>query len=97
MIAPIKRGPLFSLGQLVATPGALHALDDSGERPAKFLIRHQLGDWGDVCKEDRKENELSVQKGFRILSSYNTSKGVKLWVITEADRSSTTILLPDEY
>jgi hypothetical protein len=97
MIAPIKRDPLFELGQLLATPGALRALEDSGELPARFFIRHQFGDWGDVCEEDRKENELSLKKGFRLLSSYRTKKGVKLWVITEADRTSTTILLPDEY
>jgi hypothetical protein len=89
--------PLFSLGQLVATPGALQAFQEASQGPTGFLARHQSGDWGDVCAEDKKENVLSVQHGFRILSSYRTTLGVKLWVITEADRSLTTILLPEEY
>lgn len=91
------RRPRFALGRVVATPGALQALTDAGDDPSTFLARHQTGDWGDVCLEDRRENELSVEKGFRILSSYQTRKGVKLWIITEANRSSTTLLLPDEY
>lgn len=89
--------PRFSLGQTLATPGALQALEDAGESGSTYLARHQSGDWGDVCKEDHKENELSLQHGFRLLSIYKTSKGVRIWVITEADRSATTILLPDEY
>lgn len=87
----------FPLGQTVATPGALQALTESGESPAVFLDRHVTGDWGEVDAEDAKENELSVAKGFRIVSAYRTAKGQKLWVITEADRSSTCILLPEEY
>ena len=92
-----QKSPLFCLGQLVATPGALQALTEARQAPTEFLARHQAGDWGDVCAEDKKENELSLRQGFRILSSYRTSLGTKLWVITEADRSATTILLPDEY
>ncbi len=65
--------------------------------PADFLARHEQGDWGEVCNEDKQENEYSVTKRLRILSAYRTSKDVKLWVITEADRSVTTILLPNEY
>lgn len=87
----------FSLGQTVATPGALKALQDAGQSPAEFLSRHVNGDWGDCCAEDKAENELSLKEGLRILSVYHTSKGVKIWVITEADRSSTCILLPEEY
>ena len=87
----------FDLGTLLATPGALEALEDSGQAPVEFLARHANSDWGDVDAADAAENELSVAEGFRILSAYKTSKGVKLWVITEADRSATTILLPDEY
>ncbi len=61
------------------------------------MTRHQTGDWVDVCEDDRKENELSHKEGFRILTNYKTSKGEKLWVITEADRSFSTLLLPNEY
>jgi hypothetical protein len=89
--------PRFSLGQVVATPGALEALEDAGQGPEEFLRRHVAGDWGDVDDHDRRENEFSVVNGFRILSAYQTNKGVKLWVITEADRSSTCVLTPDEY
>jgi hypothetical protein len=88
---------LFDLGSLVATPGALAALAKSGQTPLDFLSRHITGDWGELCEADRKENQLSVQQGFRILSSYKTNSGEKIWVITEADRSVTTVLLPDEY
>jgi hypothetical protein len=89
--------PLFSLGQVVGTPGALQALEDAEQHPVEFLTRHVTGDWGDLCDEDRKENELSVEQGFRILSAYKLETGVKVWVITEADRSATTFLLPEEY
>ena len=87
----------FELGQLVATPGALAALAESGEEPGTFLTRHASGDWGGLSEEDRKENEFSLLHGFRLLSSYRLRNGVKLWAITEADRSATTLLLPEEY
>ena len=87
----------FELGQLVATPGALAALEESGESPGAFLTRHAAGDWGDLSEEDRKENEFSSAHGFRLLSSYCLRNGTKLWIISEADRSATTLLLPDEY
>ena len=92
-----KQQPLFSLGQLVATPGALAALEKAGQGPLDFLSRHVHGDWGDLCEEDRRENQVSLERGFRLLSSYRTLAEVKLYVITEADRSITTILLPEEY
>ena len=82
---------------MVGTPGALRALEGAGQQPTEFLARHVTGDWGDLCDEDKAENELSVGQGFRILSSYELNTGAKVWVITEADRSATTILLPDEY
>jgi hypothetical protein len=88
---------LFPLGRLVATPGALKALEESGENPSNFLDCHVTGDWGDLCEEDKQENEFSLDKRLRILSAYHLKSGVKIWVITEADRSATTILLPDEY
>lgn len=85
------------LGQTVATPGALEALEEAGETAAQYLARHAAGDWGDVGEEDRKENELSLDKYLRLFSVYHTRCGDTLWVITEADRSATTILLPSEY
>ena len=87
----------FPLGQVVATPGALSALEKAEQHPAEFLDRHVNGDWGEVPDADKQENELSVEQGFRILSAYTTSAGDKLWILTEADRSATTILLPEEY
>lgn len=88
---------LFPLGQVLITPGAIEALAESGQTPHEFLRRHQSGDWGDLCEEDRRENEFSLAKGFRILSAYHTKAREKLWLITEHDRSATTILLPSEY
>ena len=87
----------FSPGQLVATPGALAAFEASGESPLTFLQRHLAGDWGELDENDVRENELSLQHGWRILSSYRLRTGVKFWVLTEGDRSATTFLLPAEY
>lgn len=89
--------PLFSLGQIVATPGALSALERANQTAGEFLRRHVTGDWGDLDRHDIAENEHSVTHGFRLLSSYRTTAGETLWIITEADRSATTLLLPDEY
>lgn len=89
--------PRFQLGQVVATPGALEALEQAQVGAAEFLNRHQSGDWGETGEEDTAENELSVERGFRLLSAYTLSTGAKIWICTEADRSSTTILLPEEY
>lgn len=89
---------LFPLGRIVATPGTLAVLTAAGEVPAEFLKRHQSGDWGEVPTVDARENELSVRNGLRILSSYRVGKqGIRIWIITEADRSSTCLLLPEEY
>ena len=90
-------GPLFPLGQVVMTPGAMAAFEASGDDPLAFLFRHVSGDWGDVDEHDRHENELSLREGFRLLSVYSLSNGERIWIITEADRSSTCILLPSEY
>ena len=87
----------FNPGQVVATPGALAALEKAGQQPGDFLARHVSGDWGEVPPEDINENELSLQHGFRLLSAYRIIAGDRIWVITEADRSSTCILLPEEY
>lgn len=89
--------PRFSLGQLVATPGALEALQDAQVEPIKLIGRHVTGDWGDLQDEDKAENEFSVDRELRILSAYNLPTGEKIWIITEADRSATTLLLPSEY
>ena len=88
---------LFPLGRIVATPGALAALEAAGELHYRYLARHVRGDWGEIPDDDRKENELSLREGFRLFSAYQTRLGVRLWVITEADRSSTCVLLPEDY
>ena len=87
----------FNPGKVMATPGALAALEASGESLLNYLQRHLAGDWGDVDAEDAQENELSLQNGWRLLSVYTLKSGTKIWVITEADRSSTCLLLPEEY
>jgi hypothetical protein len=87
----------FSLGRIVGTPGALAALTEAGKTPAEFLRRHISGDWGDVDDEDRQANEQSLLEDSRILSAYKLSTGEQLWIITEGDRCSTTLLLPSEY
>jgi len=89
--------PKFSMGLVVATPGALRALEGSRELVLDFLFRHVSGDWGELDEEDKAENELSLREGFRLLSAYTLKSGEKIWIITEADRSVTTLLLPDEY
>ena len=93
----ISKQPAFELGQIVATPGALAALKKAGQQPGEFLTRHINRDWGDLDEEDRKENEYGLEHGFRLLSAYKTNAGDRLWIITEADRSVTTLLLPEEY
>ena len=86
----------FPLGQIVATPGALAAIAEAQHAPLEFISRHVVGDWGDVDEDDRRENEHSLVQGCRLLSAYTLSNGTRLWVMTEADRSSTTLLLPSE-
>jgi hypothetical protein len=85
----------FQLGQIVATPNALNHLTQDDIRSG--IIRHQSGDWGDLGEDDRKENDLSLERGTRLLSVYHASNGVTFWIITEADKSSTTVLLPEDY
>ena len=74
--------PKFSLGKLVATPGALEALTEAGQSAMEFISRHARGDWGDCCDEDRQANEDALLHGARLLSAYRTAKGVKVWVMT---------------
>jgi len=100
MIAVKK--PLFKLGQIVATPGALEALEQAGQTPSQFVNRHVVGDWGILSDDDRQLNAEAVKDGSRILSAYLLKDDTKLWVITEAEdddgnRAATTLLLPEEY
>ena len=94
---PDKTVARFPLGKLVATPAAIEAMEQAGQNPHELFQRHQRGDWGDVCPADAQENELSVKEGFRVMSVYTLKTGMKVWVITEADRSASTILLPEDY
>jgi hypothetical protein len=87
---------LFALGQTLATPGALEAMQQQEVSPLALLSRHQRGDWGNLDNEDKQANDQALSLGGRIFSAY-TFETVKFWVITEADRSATTILLPEEY
>ncbi len=84
------------LGQVVATPGALRTILEAGDDPLDYVARHASGDWGNLCGFDRRQNEIALRDGHRVFSSYDVPTG-RVWVITEADRSVTTILLPEEY
>lgn len=86
---------LFELGRTVTTPGALTGLEMADITCG--LMRHSKGDWGEVCKEDWQENEVALSEGHRLLSVFRSKSGKKFWIITEGDRSVTTILLPEEY
>ena len=88
--------PRFTLGQIVATPAVLEHFERHGVNASEYLNRHVRGDWGDVPSEDAKENEFAVTRRLRLLSSY-TIAGERVWIITEADRSSTCLLFPSEY
>ena len=87
----------FSLGRVLATPAALAAIEAGGQTPQMFLRRHASGDWGQLSAEDAQANEDGLASGARLLSCYQTTNGVRIWIITEADRSATTLLLPKEY
>ncbi|MFV1966618.1 MAG: hypothetical protein ACC628_14430 [Pirellulaceae bacterium] len=94
--------PKLTLGRILATPGALKALQSAGQAPAEFLDRHARRDWGDVCASDGRLNDRALCDGSRVLSVYQTTAGARIWVITEATdesghRAATTILLPEEY
>jgi hypothetical protein len=93
----LKKRRVFELGHIIATPGALAALQKADQEPHDFLARHVACDWGDLSDQDQKENDHSLEHGFRLLSSYRTNAGEKLWIVTECDRSATTLLLPEEY
>lgn len=95
MLAPST--PRFRLGRIVATPGALAALEEAGQSADELLRRHVSGDRGCIDAEDQEANEAALEHGARLLSAYLLRTGVKCWIITEADRSVTTILLPEDY
>lgn len=87
----------FFPGQILMTPGALDAFKTADDFPRNYLVRHLSGDWGEMSEGDKRENDFSVENGFRVFSAYHLKDGEKIWIITEADRSATTILLPEEY
>ena len=91
--------PKFKLGRVLATPGALAALraDDGTDPALAMLAAHSLGQWGEVCDEDKALNDLALIDGDRLLSCYRAPTGERIWIITEWDRSVTTLLLPEEY
>jgi hypothetical protein len=95
MESKIDKVAKFSLGQVVITPGAAAVIDSLEVQNA--LRRHQSADWGTVCSDDWNANDESLTEGARLLSSYVAANGVKFWIISEADRSATTVLLPEEY
>jgi hypothetical protein len=97
MTDPKGTTPLFPLGQVVATPGTLEALVEANQSAFDLLQQHATGDWGDLEEEDKQENEFSIDKHLRIFSRYVLGTQVILYVITEADRSVTTLLLASEY
>ena len=94
--APRPSGVPFPLGRVLATPGALALAEEHGLDLPALIARHQLGDWGDVPHADALANDIALDLGTRLFSAYATPAG-RLWIITEADRSATTVLLPDEY
>ncbi|USX15557.1 hypothetical protein NHH88_07180 [Oxalobacteraceae bacterium OTU3CAMAD1] len=94
--ATLRTTRLFPLGAVVATPGALDLLDRNGINATTYLTRHQCGDFGTICPDDVQENMTAIKYRLRVLSAYDVGTE-RLWIITEADRSSTTLLLPSEY
>jgi len=97
MITNQTHTKLFPLSQIVATPLCLHVISEAVQHPVDFLRRHLAGDWGDLSDEDKRLNDEAVKDESRILSAYKTTRGDRVWLISEADRSATTILLPSEY
>lgn len=94
---PGNRRPLFPLGRLLSTPGALAACTEARVQPLTYIARHVTGDWGELPPEDVQSNEIALKRGGRLFSGYTLPTSERLWVITEADRSATTLLLPQEY
>jgi len=97
MMITINKEQKFPFGRVVATPGALAALAGAGETPGPYLARHGAGDWGTVCADDAALNDQALIDGDRVLSAYELGDKTRLWIITECDRSATTLLLPEEW
>ncbi len=91
------KSPRFQLGRVVATPGAIRVLHDAGVSAWSLLARHASGDWGDLGDNDRRANQDALVYGSRLLSAYELTTGDRVWLLTEANRSATTLLLPEEY
>lgn len=96
-VATVAGFPLFNMGRVCATPGALDALITNKQNYIDFLSRHVTGDWLEMCEDDQETNRNAVDEDIRVFSVYTLKDGSKLWVITECDRSVTTLLLPSEY
>src|SRR5215813_6424139 len=92
-----RKSHKLELGSVIVTPKASRGLHEAGQSPDEFLARHESGDWGEVGTADWMENERSLCKGFRVFSIYKLSTGEEMWIITQPDRSATTVLLPEEY
>lgn len=92
---PPKKAPKFQLGKVFVTKAVQDTI--SPVDALRSLSRHWNSDWGDVCEEDAAANDQAITDGMRLLSVYQSREGIKFWIITEADRSATTVLLPDDY
>ena len=92
-----QRSVMFELGQIVATKAALNAFDNCGDSPVTYIRRHQTGDWGELGADDKRANEVAIKQGLRILSKYKIKSGESIYVITEWDRSYTTVMMREDY
>ena len=90
-------GAKFKLGTVVATRGVMEYINEDVGMIFSYIARHAIGDWGDACKGDKKTNEDALKNGMRLMSVYKLKDGKTIWIITEWDRSVTTVLFPDEY
>src|SRR5271155_4415488 len=95
--APPRQPVNLRLGRLLSTPGAIEAMAKAGQDPLELINRHRTGDWGEVDAQDWAANDQAVIQGERVLSAYTLKNGIRIWIISEADRAATTLLLPDEY
>jgi len=94
---PNHQQPLFRLGTVLITPGAILALVEANQSALALLECHAYGDWGDLATEDWQANDQALTEGSRLFSAYTLTTGVRIWIISEWDRSATTLMLPSEY